>query len=174
MRGKQTKLIERNGQGELALLERIRQRASRTTTGGIRLGIGDDCALLTLKSGEEVAITTDLSIEKRHFRIEMHPPEAVGHRTLVRGLSDIASMGARPLAAFLSLGLPRELTLRKGRKPAWIDAFFDGFFRLAGQFNTPLAGGDLAESPIGLADIVVIGAVPKGKALLRNAARPGD
>lgn len=153
-------------------MERIRRRAS-LSDGRIRLGIGDDCALLHLKTGEEAAITTDLSIENRHFRLDLHPPEAIGHRTLARGLSDIAAMGARPVAAFLSLGLPSELT-RRGPWGSWIDRFLDGFLALAARHHTPLAGGDLAESPLAMADIVLVGAVPGDKALLRSGAHPGD
>lgn len=159
--------------GELAILERIRRRAG-SFHHKLSLGIGDDCALLRVKPGEQIAITTDLSIAGRHFRLETHPPEAIGHRTLARGLSDIAAMGARPLAAFLSLGLPRDLTTRKRSSPAWIDRFLDGFLTLAAEFETPLAGGDLAESPVAAADIVLVGAVPRGKALLRSGARHGD
>jgi thiamine-monophosphate kinase len=83
-------------------------------------------------------------------------------------------MGARPVAAFLSLGLPRELTIAKGRRKAWIDGFLDGFLDLAQAFATPLAGGDLAESPIAVADIILVGAVPQGRALLRSGAHTGD
>jgi thiamine-monophosphate kinase len=174
MRGKHSELIPRVRKGELALLDRIRSRVSRSPVGGLRLGIGDDCAILRLKAGEELAVTTDLSIAGRHFRLEWHPPEAVGHRTLARGLSDIAAMGGRPLAAFLSLGLPKELAAQKGRRRPWIDGFLDGFLALADRYQTPLAGGDLAESPMAAADIVLLGAVPRGKALLRSGARPGD
>ena len=142
---------------------------------GLSLGIGDDCALVRLKSNEEAAITTDLSIEGRHFKLNLHPPEAVGHRALARGLSDLAAMGARPVAVFLSLGVPPKLTRSAGRKTrSWIDRFFDGFLSLADHFRTPLAGGDLAQSSIALADIVLIGAVPRGEALLRSRACPGD
>src|ERR1035441_3296551 len=83
-------------------------------------------------------------------------------------------MGARPVAAFLSLGLPRELTVSRGRRSPWIQRFYDGFFALAEAHNTPLAGGDLAESPVAIADIVLVGAVPRGRALLRSGAKPGD
>ena len=142
---------------------------------GLSLGIGDDCALLRLKPGEEAAITTDLSVEGRHFRLNLHPPEAVGHRTLTRGLSDIAAMGARPVAAFLSLSLPPKLTRPPDRKSrSWIEGFLDGFLSLAEAHGTPLAGGDLAQSRVALADIVLVGAVPRGEALLRSGARPGD
>jgi thiamine-monophosphate kinase len=178
-------------QGEVALLRNIRSRAGRKTGGVLRLGIGDDCALLRPRPGEELAITTDLSIGGRHFRLDWHPPESVGHRALARGLSDLAAMGARPIAAFLSLGLPRELTTAPTHRPAWptgstrqkssarhssstwMDAFLDGFLALAAAHKTPLAGGDLSESPIPIADIVLVGGVSQGKALLRSTARPG-
>jgi thiamine-monophosphate kinase len=171
------------GRGELALLAEIRQRAARAASlsqkGGLRLGIGDDCALLTPRRGEELAVTTDLSIDGRHFRLNWHQPEAIGHRVLARGLSDLAAMGARPVAAFLSLGLPRMLTTtapgrRRAGSRTWIQRFLDGFLVLAEVHNTPLAGGDLAESPVTVADIVLIGAVPRGRALLRSNAKPGD
>lgn len=160
--------------GELDLLERIRARASRGNVGRVRLGIGDDCALLRLRPNEELAVTTDLSIAGKHFRLDWHPAESVGHRTLARGLSDLAAMGARPIAAFLSVGLPRELTRKAQGKSSWLDRFLDGFLRLADAYETPLAGGDLAESPVAVADIVLTGAVRRGKALLRSGARAGD
>lgn len=163
-----------DGPGELALIHQIRARAAQTAVPGLRLGIGDDCALLSPHPGEELAVTTDLSIAGRHFRLDWHPPEAVGHRTMARGLSDLAAMGARPVAAFLSLGLPRDLTIATGHGRAWVERFFDGLLALAKTHKTPLAGGDLAESPVAVADIVLVGAVPRGRALLRSGARPGD
>ncbi|WP_263355514.1 thiamine-phosphate kinase [Acidicapsa ligni] len=160
--------------GELALLAQIRKRAAGIPHRGVRLGIGDDCALLRLRADEELALTTDLSIEGRHFRLNWHPAESVGHRTLARGLSDLAAMGARPVAAFLSLGLPRDLTQSADGASSWVERFLDGLLALAKEHGVPLAGGDLAESPIALADIVLTGAVPKEQALLRSGARPGD
>jgi thiamine-monophosphate kinase len=176
------------GQGELALLEEIRARSKRVSRAGLRLGIGDDCALLAQRRGEEIALTTDLSIAGRHFRLDWHQPESVGHRALARGLSDLAAMGARPVAAFLSLGVPRELTMAAGPDGArtnagaytrtygrsWVQRFLDGLLALAEIHKTPLAGGDLAESPIAVADVILVGAVPQGRALLRSGAHPGD
>ena len=161
--------------GELAILSQVRARTAAKAP-GLRLGIGDDCALLRLRPGEELAVTTDLSIAGRHFRLDWHPPESIGHRALARGLSDLAAMGARPLAAFLSLGLPRELTgaiSASAKSKTWISRFYSGLLSLADRSKTPLAGGDLAESPVALADIVLVGAVPRGRALLRSGARPG-
>jgi len=178
---KQTQFGTSRGQGERAMLAEIRQRAECAARGGqkggLRLGIGDDCALLTPRKSEEVAVTTDLSIAGRHFRLDWHPPEVVGHRALARGLSDLAAMGARPVAAFLSLGLPRSLTVNAAGRAGsrtWVQRFLDGFLALAEAHNTPLAGGDLAESPVAVADIVLVGAVPRGRALLRSGAKPGD
>ncbi len=166
--------------GELAILSQVRDRATAKAP-GLRLGIGDDCALLRLRPGEEMAVTTDLSIAGRHFRLDWHPPESIGHRALARGLSDLAAMGARPLAAFLSLGLPRELTgdvsasgkHKSAKRTTWLSRFYDGLLSLAERSKTPLAGGDLAQSPFAVADIVLVGAVPCGRALLRSGARPG-
>ncbi len=174
----------RESAGERELLARIRARARSTGSRELVLGIGDDCALMRLGPGEEFAVTTDLSIEDRHFRLDWHPPQSIGHRTLARGLSDLAAMGARPVAAFLSLGLPAKLVqmerLRSAHAGAqsahraWIDRFLDGFLALAQACGVPLAGGDLAESPVAVADVVLAGAVKRGKALLRSGARPGD
>src|SRR5579863_7761069 len=88
-------------------------RASRS----IVAGIGDDCAVLRLLPGRDSLVTTDFSLEGIHFRPDWHPPESVGHRCLARGLSDIAAMGGDPVAAFLSLALPRTLP------QTWADRF---------------------------------------------------
>ena len=159
---------------ELEILRRIRDRAASLKDGRVRLGIGDDCALLAPRAGEELAVTTDLSIEGRHFRLDWHPPESVGHRTLARGLSDLAAMGATPAAAFLSLALPPALVRRRGAGKSWLDRFLDGFFALAQHHAVPLAGGDLAQSPVAVADIVLTGVAPRNRALLRSGASAGD
>ena len=152
---------------EKALIARIRRQAAKKN--GIIAGIGDDCAVLRIPPGHEALVTTDFSLEGIHFRREWHPPESVGHRCLTRGLSDIAAMGGQPIAAFLSLALPRTLPQK------WVDEFMRGLLSLAQKFSVSLAGGDTAESPGGvLADIVVLGSVPKGKAILRSGAKPGD
>lgn len=153
---------------ERELIAKIRT-AARRRSGDVRVGIGDDCAVLRPRRGEELLVTTDFSLEGIHFRREWHPPDSVGHRCLARGLSDIAAMGGRPIAAFLSLALPADLSQR------WADRFLNGFLKLARQFDVTLAGGDIAQSPAGvLADIMVIGSAPQGEAVLRSGARVGD
>jgi thiamine-monophosphate kinase len=131
---------------------------------------------LRSKKGEDLAITTDFSLENVHFRRDSHAPEAVGHRCLTRGLSDLAAMGARPMAAFLSLAVPRVLTVGRRGERSWVQRFFDGLLALADRAGVPLAGGDTAESPEGLviADIMLVGGVAHGRALLRSGARVGD
>jgi thiamine-monophosphate kinase len=156
---------------EKDLIAGIRSRAGRSHSKSIlTFGIGDDCAVLKPRSGQDMVVTTDLSLEKVHFRRDWHSPESVGHRCLARGLSDLAAMGAKPESAFLSIALPKGLT------GSWMDRFCDGFFALAEKNQVPLAGGDTSSSPNGLviADIVLIGSVPRGKALLRSGAHPGD
>src|ERR1700678_4163058 len=158
---------------EKALIEQIRRLAKTKANQAVLTGIGDDCAVLRLPlrggSQGDILITTDLSLEGIHFRRDWHSPESIGHRCLVRGLSDIAAMGGQPVAAFLSLALPRELPL------SWVTWFFRGSLGLAEKYSVTLAGGDTAESPNGiLADIVLLGSAPKGKAVLRSGARPGD
>ncbi len=158
--------------GELALIDLIRQRAGKATNREIRLSIGDDCAILRPRAGEEIVVTTDLCLEGRHFRRDWHSPASVGHRTLARGLSDLAAMGARPVAAFLSLALPKEVAAN----PTWLNGFLDGLLNLAARAKVSLAGGDTSQAPGAevLADIVLLGAVPTGRALRRSGARPGD
>ncbi len=152
---------------EKTLIARIRKHAR--TGRGVTAGIGDDCAILRIPAGHEALVTTDFSLEGVHFRREWHSPQVVGHRCLVRGLSDIAAMGGEPIAAFLSLALPPKLPQRRG------DRFMTGLLKLSDEFNVTLAGGDTAQSPSKvLADIVVLGSAPKGKAIRRSGARSGD
>jgi thiamine-monophosphate kinase len=161
---------------EKKLITQLRRMAESFTHGrsrgsrrAILKGIGDDCAVLLLPPGTDSLVTTDFTLEGIHFRREWHPPESVGHRCLARGLSDIAAMGGEPVAAFLSLALPRGLPQN------WVRRFASSLIRLAQKHGVTLAGGDTAESPSGiLADIIVVGTAPKGKAMLRSTARIGD
>ena len=169
---------------EKALISQIRRMAGQPdkpgragggarATRSVLTGIGDDCAVLRLlpRRGQQqdTLVTIDFTLEGIHFRRDWHPAESVGHRCLARGLSDIAAMGGEPVAAFLSVALPRDLP------QSWVGRFVRSLISLGENFGVTLAGGDTAESPDGiLADIVVVGCVPRGKAVLRSGARPGD
>jgi len=153
---------------EKTLISRIRKLAGAGKRSIIK-GIGDASAILRPPPGHDLLVTTDFNLEGTHFRREWHPADSVGHRCLARGLSDIAAMGGEPLAAFLSLALPADLPQK------WVDDFLRGFLALAKRFHVTLAGGDIAESKSGiLADIIVLGSTPKGRAVQRSTARVGD
>jgi thiamine-monophosphate kinase len=157
---------------EKTLISRIRKLAGAGKNSIIK-GIGDDSSILRPPAGHDLLVTTDFSLEGTHFRREWHPADSVGHRCLARGLSDIAAMGGEPIAAFLSLALPSELTQK------WVDEFLRGFLALGKKYGVTLAGGDIAESRFGktsgiLADIMVVGSAPRGRAILRSTARPDD
>jgi len=160
---------------EKALIAEIRRMAGSSMHGEKRrrnpilTGIGDDCAVLRPMVGCDFLVTTDFTLEAVHFRHNWHPPESVGHRCLARGLSDIAAMGGAPVAVFLSLATPRDLP------QSWVRLFTRSIITLAEKHGATLAGGDTTESPDGiLADIIVIGSVPKGRAILRSGSKPGD
>jgi len=154
---------------ENRLIERIRARAPRAAASGIVTGIGDDCAVLRQAgSKDDLLFTTDMTIDGVHFHHLTHPPDAVGWKTLARGLSDIAAMGGEPRFCLLSIALAGWTDQK------WISAFYGGLLKLAARTGTVLAGGDIAHSEVLACDIVVCGAAPRGKALLRSGAREGD
>ncbi len=135
----------------------------------LRLGIGDDAALVAAGRNRDFILTTDLSIEGVHFNRRLHPARAVGHRALARSLSDIAAMGGVPRFALLSIAFTRATTRE------WVEEFFEGLFLLARRFHVEVIGGDTAVvRRAGMIDVMVVGEVPRGKALRRSGARPGD
>ena len=146
----------------------IRRRTPRRVA-GLTLGIGDDAALVAIPPGQELILTTDMSIEGIHFMSTLHPPLAVGHRALARSLSDIAAMGGTPRYALISLAVSRQT----GR--AWLESFFKGLFALARRFGVVVIGGDTAvvTGPLAV-DVVLAGVIPLGRALRRSGARSGD
>jgi thiamine-monophosphate kinase len=155
--------------GELSLVERIRRKVPLPVQASLVLGIGDDCAIFWPRgSREDLLFTTDLLLEDVHFRRETHSAADVGWKALARGLSDIAAMGGIPRFCLLSLAVAEWADQQ------WVDGFYRGLLRLTARAGIPLAGGDLARSTRLACDIVVCGAVPRGKALRRDGARPGD
>ena len=131
------------------------------------LGVGDDCALLSPAQGCELAVSTDMLVEGRHFFPDVDPL-LLGHKALAVNLSDLAAMGARPLACTLAISLPRI-------DSAWLQGFADGFHALSRESRCPLVGGDTTGgSPGVVLSITVMGEVRRHQALRRAAARPGD
>ena len=154
---------------ELGLVEMLRRlaRPGKSIALGVVLGVGDDCAIYRPRPNEELLFTTDQSIEGVHFLPEQMPA-IIGHNALARSLSDIAAMGGEPRFCLVSLAMPAE----PGEK--FVGAFYRGLLALARRTGTVLAGGDLARSDKIYCDVMVCGSAPRGKALRRSSARPGD
>jgi thiamine-monophosphate kinase len=131
----------------------------------IALGIGDDCALLKQVAGEEIAITSDMLVEGRHFFINANP-ELLGRKALAVNLSDLAAMGAKPIGFTLAIALPKVDTV-------WLDAFAKGLFTIANQYSCPLIGGDTTAGALTIS-ITAFGGIPSGKAICRSGAKAGD
>ena len=147
--------------GEFELIERYFTRPVRRAA----LGIGDDCALLSCTPGMQLAISTDLLVEGRHF-LSTVAPERLGHKALAVNLSDLAACGATPRAFSLALVLPEA-------SAAFLEPFAQGLFGLADAHDCELVGGDTTRGPLTIG-ITVFGEVPSGAALLRSGARVGD
>jgi len=137
---------------------------TRATPGAV-LGVGDDCALLAPTPGMQLAVSTDMLLEGRHFSPQ-DSPAGLGHKSLAVNLSDLAAMGATPRWATLAIALPEE-------NDAWLTAFARGFFRMADLHGIELVGGDTTRGALTLS-ITVIGEVPPGQALRRDGAQAGD
>ncbi len=150
--------------GEFDLIARYFTRPARPGC-AVALGVGDDCALLAPTPGMQLAISSDMLVEGRHFFADVDP-EALGHKALAVNLSDLAACGARPLAFTLALSLPRV-------DEAWLEGFSRGMWTLADAHGCELVGGDTTQGPLNIC-ITVVGEVPPGQALLRSGARPGD
>ncbi|MGM9487980.1 thiamine-phosphate kinase [Ideonella sp. YS5] len=147
--------------GEFELIERyFRPPVRRAALGG-----GDDCALLQPAPGQQMAVSTDLLVEGRHF-LSTVAPERLGHKALAVNLSDLAACGAEPLAFTLALSLPRA-------EASFLAPFARGMLELAEQHGIELVGGDTTAGPLTIG-ITAMGQVPPGQALLRSGARAGD
>ncbi len=132
--------------------------------------IGDDCAVLPFGEDNDLLLTADMLVENIDFRMEWTTPEFLGHKALAVSLSDIAAMGGTAIWSMLSIGVPEELW-----NSDFLERFYDGWFGLASKFGVELVGGDISRVPQHLVvDSVVGGEVPKGKAIMRSAARQGD
>ena len=146
---------------EFELIRRYFERAPRNAL----LGVGDDAALVRPSAGAVLAVSTDTLNEGVHF-FAATEAAALGHKALAVNLSDLAAMGATPRWATLALALPHS-------EEAWLADFAQGFFALAERFGVDLIGGDTTRGPLSI-NVTVIGELPEGRALRRDAARAGD
>ena len=158
--------------GEFDLIERYFKAPARAMRANdavqsdkIALGIGDDCAVLQPTTGMQLAISSDMLVEGRHFFADIDPFK-LGHKALAVNLSDLAACGAKPLAFTLALALPKA-------DEAWLAAFSRGLLALAAEHNCALIGGDTTQGPLNIC-ITVFGEVPQKQALLRSGAKAGD
>jgi thiamine-monophosphate kinase len=151
--------------GEFELIQRFFTRATQPPAPGVVLGVGDDCALLQPTPGMQLAVSSDMLVQGRHFFADV-APHTLGHKALAVNLSDLAACGARPLGFTLALALPEA-------NPAWLAPFAQGLFALADAHQCPLVGGDTTRGPLNIC-ITVFGETPPGQALLRSGARAGD
>jgi thiamine-monophosphate kinase len=153
--------------GEFGLIAWIRERSR--VGGQVALGIGDDCASLRFRPGAEVLVTTDMLMDGRHFRLGDASPAEVGYKALAVNLSDIAAMAGRPIAAFVSVALPKAnaVALAKG--------LYDGMSPLAESLGVTLAGGDTNawDGPL-VVSVTVLGETSDRGAVRRSGARAGD
>jgi thiamine-monophosphate kinase len=131
----------------------------------VDLGIGDDCALVTIPDGCQLAVTTDTLVEGVHFFSDISP-KALGHRILAVNLSDLAAMGAEPAWISIGLTLPNV-------DETWLEQFTEGMHDIAEYYNVQLIGGDTTQGPLTIT-VCAKGIVPKGKALTRSGAKVGD
>jgi thiamine-monophosphate kinase len=149
---------------EFELIARYFTRSLRADS-RTSLGVGDDCALLAPSPGMQLAVSTDMLVEGRHF-FPGTDPKLLGHKCLAVNLSDLAAMGAKPLAFTLALSLPEA-------RADWLASFAEGMLALADRHGCDLIGGDTTKGPLNIC-ITVFGEVPFHQALRRDAARPGD
>lgn len=155
--------------GEFDLIWRFFKAGSesmaQTQTDQVLLGIGDDCALLQPDAAQNLAVTSDMLVEGRHFFAGANP-EWLGHKALAVNLSDLAAMGAKPVGFTLALALPDA-------NADWLAQFSQGLFRLAQQWQCPLIGGDTTQGPLTIC-ITALGHVPSSTAIKRSGAKVGD
>ena len=142
----------------------IARHFTRPATNAV-LGVGDDCALVQLSRGMELAVSVDTMVSGTHFFPDVDP-ETLGHKSLAVNLSDMAAMGAMPYWAMLALTLPTV-------DHDWLGAFAKGFFDLAEEFNVSLIGGDTTRGPLTLT-VTIMGEVPAGAAMRRSGAKVGN
>jgi thiamine-monophosphate kinase len=158
---RESKLVGRVGQA-------FRSGSRHAHDTALRLGIGDDAAIISSSGKNDWVLSCDAFLEGVHFLAKTHPADSVGYKSLARATSDLAAMGATPRYFLLTLAIPASCT------SVWLDKFLDGMARAARSLKIVLAGGDTTKSSVVSISVTVIGEIARGQAVTRSGARPGD
>jgi thiamine-monophosphate kinase len=150
--------------GESGLIRKIRERFKAAVV----VPIGDDAAVFDVQPNHSIVFCSDLMAENRHFIRDLHPPHSISYKAIAANVSDVGAMGGTPLHFLISLAVPGDLDV------SWIDGFLNGVARACQDFEITLLGGDSSSSDSILVDVSMIGTVPRGKAIGRFDAKPGD
>jgi thiamine-monophosphate kinase len=155
---------------ERQLVEKIARALlpARAASSRLKMGIGDDAAIISSGGRTEWVLSCDTFLENVHFRAKTHPPDSVGYKALARATSDLAAMGATPRYFLLTLALPAT------RTGPWLDGLLKGMARAARELGITIIGGDTTRSRTVFISITVLGEIAPGRALTRSGARPGD
>lgn len=154
--------------GEFGLIHRLRSHLKYKSP-RLKLGIGDDCAVYSTKTGTYEIASTDALVESVHFDLKFTSPRLLGRKSLAVNISDIAAMGGVPRLAFIAIGIPDSLSIK------FLDDFYKGINQICMEHKIELAGGDTVASPKHLfLNITIIGEVTKNKLMTRSGAQPGD
>ena len=154
--------------GEFGFIDRL-SPLFKDLLKGQQIGIGDDCAVIPMNAEEDLVVSTDMLMEDVHFLRNVILPGQLGYKSVAVNLSDIAAMGAVPIATFLSIAIPAELELE------YLDDFMKAYHHISQKYNVPLLGGDTTKSLKHLAiNVCVLGKCAKGQARLRSMAKAGD
>jgi thiamine-monophosphate kinase len=183
----------RPSSGRRAISDRSRRHPFMVGSTDLRLGIGDDAAIVSPRSGTEWVLTCDAFLEGVHFLTKTHPPDSIGYKSLVRATSDLAAMGAAPRFFLLTLALPRQaidaigvgqgkaLAVPKSKKysgasapEVWLNQLLRGMARAAQELGVVIIGGDTTKSDHVFISITALGEIARGRALTRSGAQPGD
>lgn len=168
-RGESINAVKIGDIGEFALIDRLQQFLQPPSGSQVVKSIGDDCAVLQPSAESELILTTDSQEEGVHYRLDWSTPEDIGWRCLAINVSDIAAMAGWPLGAVVALSLPPDLDV------AFVDGLYRGMQDLAREMTCPIIGGNMTKTTGRISvTITVLGEVPKGQAIYRSGAQPGD
>lgn len=151
---------------EFELIENLKRKISKSAS--TALGIGDDAAVLNIAKGKQLVVSTDVIVEGVDFKIKDLPPEKIGCKVLAINLSDMAAMGAKPIAFVIAIGKPVSIT------PKWLMRFYDGLLRLAKEYQVDCVGGDFTKAKEFFASVTIFGEGDADQLVSRSGAMEGD